>query len=239
MFAAMCQHEVGGGIAKLVQLLRNMLQNPAMLIPVETLLVFAPAALALNLTPGNDMLFCLGQGMRAGPRAGIAASLGITAGVLIHTLAAGIGLAALLAAHPGAFEAIRWAGVAYLVHLAVQSFRGPSPLLAAPAGRVGGSAGKAFREAVLVSLLNPKVAVFVLAFLPQFVDPARGSTLVQFLILGAILNTGGTIINIAVGVFAGRLGGWLSTRARLARGLQVASGAIFLGLAARIAFERR
>ncbi len=89
-----------------------------MLIPIETLLLFVPAALALNLTPGNDMLFCLGQGVRAGPRAGIAASLGIAAGGMLHTLAAALGLAALLAAHPGAFEAIRWAGVAYLVYLA-------------------------------------------------------------------------------------------------------------------------
>jgi len=209
-----------------------------MLIPVETLLVFVPAALALNLTPGNDMLFCLGQGMRSGPRAGIAASFGIAAGVLIHTIAAAAGLAALLATHPGAFEIIRWAGVAYLVWLAVQAFLGPSPLLAPATGRRS-TALRAFREAVVVSLLNPKIAVFVLAFLPQFVDPARGSTFAQFLILGAILNTGGTIINIAVGAFAGSIGGWLATRAKAARAFQMVTGAIFLGLAARIAFDRR
>lgn len=209
-----------------------------MLIPIETLLVFVPAALALNLTPGNDMLFCLGQGMRSGPRAGIAASLGIAAGVLIHTITAAAGLAALLATHPQAFEVIRWAGVAYLVWLAVQAFAGPSPLLAPETGQRA-TALRAFREAVVVSVLNPKVAVFVLAFLPQFVDPARGSTFAQFLILGAILNTGGTIINIAVGAFAGSIGGWLATRAKAARAFQIVSGAIFLGLAARIAFDRR
>jgi threonine/homoserine/homoserine lactone efflux protein len=209
-----------------------------MLIPVETLLVFVPAALALNLTPGNDMLFCLGQGMRSGPRAGVAASLGIAAGVLIHTLAAGIGLAAVLRAHPAAFEAIRWAGVAYLVYLAVQAWRSSGPLVA-PAGGAPARALVAWREAVVVSLLNPKVAVFVLAFLPQFVDPARGSTFLQFFLLGAILNTGGTLINIAVGLFAGRLSGWLATRAHVARWLQRATGGIFLLLAARIAFERR
>lgn len=211
------------------------------MIPVETLLVFVPAALALNLTPGNDMLFCLGQGMKSGPRAGIAASLGIATGVLGHTLAAGAGLAALLAAHPGAFEAIRWAGVAYLVWLAIQSLRAAivGEALSAPAIAARASAMKAWRDAVVVSILNPKVAVFVLAFLPQFVDPARGSTFLQFLLLGTILNTGGTVINIAVGAFAGSIGGFLSRRAHAARAFQAITGMIFLTLAARIAFDRR
>lgn len=209
-----------------------------MLIPVETLLVFAPAALALNLTPGNDMLFCLGQGMRSGARAGIAASFGIAAGGMIHTLAAALGLAALLAAHPGAFEAIRWAGIAYLVFLAVQAFRSPGLLLAPAAGRQS-TPWRAFREAVMVNVLNPKVAVFILAFLPQFVDPARGSTFLQFLLLGAVFNIGGTAANLLVGVFAGRFSRWLAGRQRAARAIQMATGGIFLMLAARLAFERR
>lgn len=208
------------------------------MIPLDTLLIFIPAALALNLTPGNDMLFCLGQGMKSGPKAGMAASLGIATGVLIHTLAAGIGLAALLAAHPGAFEAIRWGGVAYLVYLAIQAFRAPVAL-AAPRGGVRNGAWKAWRDAVIVSLLNPKVAVFVLAFLPQFVDPARGSTLLQFLVLGGILNTGGTLINLVVGGFAGSIGRWLTASRRAARAFQMLTGLVFLGLAARIAFDRR
>ncbi|MCK0208829.1 LysE family translocator [Starkeya koreensis] len=209
-----------------------------MLVPAETLLVFVPAALALNLTPGNDMLFCLGQGMRAGPRAGIAASLGIAVGGFIHVFAAALGLAALLAAHPGAFEAIRWAGVAYLVWLAVQALRAPG-LALAPAGGRGHTPLRAFREAVLVNVLNPKVAVFILAFLPQFVDPARGSGFLQFLLLGTVFNVGGTLVNAAVGGFAGRIGGWLTGRAHLARAFQRLTGVIFLGLAARLAFERR
>lgn len=208
------------------------------MIPVETLLVFIPAALALNLTPGNDMLFCLGQGMKSGPRAGVAASFGIAAGGMVHTLAAALGLAALLATHPGAFEAIRWAGVAYLVWLAVQAFRSPAPNLSAEGARRT-TPGRAFREAVVVNVLNPKVAVFILAFLPQFVDPARGSTFLQFLLLGLVFNIGGTVVNLAVGLFAGRIGGWLMSRARVARAFQIATGGIFLMLAARIAFERR
>ena len=209
-----------------------------MLIPVDTLLVFAPAALMLNLTPGNDMLFCLGQGMKSGPKAGLAASLGITVGGFIHTIAAGLGLAALLATHPAAFEAIRWAGVAYLVWLAFKAFTAAGPVTGAETARRG-SAGAAFRQAVLVNLANPKIVVFVLAFLPQFVDPARGSPFAQFLLLGAILNIGGMIVNGLVGGFAGAVGRWLAGRAGFARWFQRATGVIFLGLAARIAFERR
>lgn len=207
-------------------------------IPLETLLVFAPAALMLNLTPGNDMLFCLGQGMKSGPRAGLAASLGITLGGFLHTLAAALGLAALLAAHPAAFEAIRWGGVAYLVFLAFKAFTAPGVLVDAEGARRG-SAGAAFRQAVLVNLTNPKIVVFVLAFLPQFVDPSRGSPFAQFLLLGAILNLGGMVVNGVVGGFAGAVGRWLNGRAGFARGFQRFTGVIFLGLAARIAFERR
>ncbi|QIB32459.1 LysE family translocator [Ancylobacter pratisalsi] len=208
------------------------------MISAETLLIFAPAALALNLTPGNDMLFCLGQGMKSGPRAGIAASLGITCGGIIHTLAAALGLAALLASHPGAFEVIRWAGVAYLVWLAIKAFTSPGVALGTEGARRE-TPGAAFRQAVVVNLTNPKIVVFVLAFLPQFVDPARGSPFVQFLLLGAILNGGGMVINGLVGGFAGALRSRLTSRIDLARYAQRVTGLIFLGLAARIAFERR
>lgn len=210
-----------------------------MLISAQTLLVFVPAALALNLTPGNDMLFCLGQGMRSGPRAGIAASLGIATGVFLHSCAAAVGLAALLAAYPAAFEVLRWAGVAYLVYLAVQALRGSGGLMAAPAAPVRASVGKAWRAAVLVSLLNPKVAVFVLAFLPQFVDPSRGSAFAQFMVLGLILNIGGTVINALVGAFAGGIGRWLGRRPSFARLTEKLTGLLLLGIAARIALERR
>ncbi|WP_371345783.1 LysE family translocator [Ancylobacter sp. IITR112] len=208
-----------------------------MIVSLDTLLVFVPAALALNLTPGNDMLFCLGQGMKSGPRAGVAASFGVALGGFIHVLAAAFGLAALLAAHPGAFAVLRWAGVAYLVWLAVQALRGPGLVWAPEPGR-GYTPRRAFREAVLVNVLNPKVAVFILAFLPQFVDPARGSGFVQFLVLGTVFNAGGTVVNALVGGFAGRIGVWLRGRERVARAFTRLTGFLFLGLAARLAFER-
>ena len=205
---------------------------------LETLLIFTPIALALNLTPGADMLFCLGQGIRSGPKAGFAASLGIATGSFIHALAAGLGLAALLAAHPPVFEAVRWAGIGYLVWLAVQAFRHPPGQLK-PAETKKSAAFAAWRDGTFVNLLNPKIILFTLALVPQFVDPARGSVLVQFLIFGAILNVGGTVINAAVGTSAGGIGRLLLRNARIAAAFQMLSGAIFLALAARLAFDRR
>ncbi|WP_412777570.1 LysE family translocator [Thalassospira lucentensis] len=209
-----------------------------MLIPIETLAIFIPTALALNMTPGNDMLFCLGQGIKSGPRAGNAASLGIATGAMIHTLLAGLGLAALVAAHPVALEVLRWLGIAYLVWLAIGAFRARDQDLT-PAQTKRSSTFRAWRDGIVVNLLNPKIIVFVLAFIPQFVDASRGSVLVQFLIFGLILNIGGTIINCLVGGFAGKLGVILSRSKRVARGFQIFTGCVFLGLAAKLAFDRR
>ena len=208
-----------------------------MILDPQQLLIFVPAALALNLTPGNDMLFCLGQGIRSGPRAGIAASLGIATGAVVHTRLAGAGLAGLLAANPAAFEAIRWAGIAYLVWLAIGAVRGGGPLQ--PSAARPGGAFAAWRDGMVVNLLNPKVIVFMFAFLPQFVDPARGSPFLQFLLLGAILNIGGTAINGLVGGFAGSIGRVLAGSRRVARAFELATGAVFLALAARLALDRR
>lgn len=203
------------------------------MIDLQTLLVFIPVALALNLTPGADMLFCLGQGARSGAAAGVAASLGIAAGSFLHSLAGGLGLAALVSANPLAFEAIRWAGVGYLLWLAYQAFARPAGSLSVAEGP-GSTALRAWRDGVLVCLLNPKVAVFMLALVPQFVDPSAGSVLGQFLILGLVLNIGGTLINGGIGLFAGRIGQTLAQNTALARRLEQLSGAVFLALAAKL-----
>ncbi|MGR3698512.1 MAG: LysE family translocator [Roseovarius sp.] len=199
-----------------------------------TLLAFIPAGLALNLTPGADMMFCLGLGLRAGPRPALAASAGISAGGMVHVTLAGLGLAAAIAAQPLVLDVIRWLGVGYLLWLAWGALR-MGPLR--PDARVMGVA-RAFREGMMVNLLNPKVILFVLAFVPQFVDPAR-AILPQFLIFGLILAVGGFVINGAVGVFAGGLGRRLATSPRFARGLGIASATIFTALAARLALMQR
>ncbi len=199
-----------------------------MIDPVA-LAAFVPAALALNLTPGADMMFCLGQGLRSGPRAAVAASAGISVGGMVHTALAGLGLGAVIAAVPGAFDVIRWIGVAYLLWLAVQTVRGGS---AARGTAPPMTAARAFRTGLFVNLSNPKVILFVLAFVPQFVVPEAGPVLGQFLIFGGVMAVGGMIVNGGVGVFASGIG------ARLARGSRVLdwiSGGVFAALALRLA----
>lgn len=196
------------------------------------LLAFVPAALALNLTPGADMMFCLGQGLRAGPRSAIAASAGISLGAFVHAGLAGLGLGAVVATVPIAFEVIRWIGVAYLLWLAFQALR--------HAGQVGDvpviTPRRAFRAGLFVNLSNPKVILFVLAFVPQFVVPGAGSVLGQFLIFGAVLSLGGFIINAGVGVFASGAGRRLAQGSRM---LDWISASVFAGLAIRLAILER
>jgi threonine/homoserine/homoserine lactone efflux protein len=196
------------------------------------LLAFLPAALALNLTPGADMMFCLSQGMAAGPRAAIAASGGISAGVLVHVTLAGVGLGAMLEAFPWLFGAIRWLGAAYLLWLAWRTLRTPL----SPGAALIRRTSRALRDGFVVNLSNPKVILFVLAFLPQFVTPAR-PVLPQFLALGAILAMGGFVANALVGVFSGHLGAAILRNPRAERGLRITSSGIFAVLAARIGWE--
>jgi threonine/homoserine/homoserine lactone efflux protein len=210
-----------------------------MTLPVElaTLLIFTPAALALNLTPGADMMFCLGQGLRAGPKAALAADAGIALGGMVHVLIAGLGLGAVMATHPALFDVIRWIGVAYLLWLAWQALRATTTPKPDTARRL--SPARAFRDGLLVNLTNPKVILFTLAFIPQFVDPAHGPVLTQFLIFGAVLSVGGLIVNGAVGLSAGGLGTRLAASPRLARALGLASAGIFALLALRLAFLQK
>ncbi|MCB1334406.1 MAG: LysE family translocator [Roseivivax sp.] len=196
------------------------------------LLAFAPAALALNLTPGADMMFCIGQGLRRGPGAAWAASAGIALGGMVHGLVAGLGLGALVAHSPWLFDVIRWVGVAYLLVLAVQSLR------AGPMGDAPKAGRHAFREAMVVNLTNPKVILFTLAFVPQFVDPAQ-PVLPQFLVFAGILSLGGLVINGLAGVFAGGLGRRMARSARVARGLGWLSAGVFAALAVRLAVMER
>ncbi|MFZ1348649.1 MAG: LysE family translocator [Tabrizicola sp.] len=208
------------------------------MLPVDllTLLAFIPAGLALNLTPGADMMFCLGQGLKSGRRPAMAANFGIATGGMVHTLLAALGLGALVAAHPAAFEAIRWLGVGYLLWLAVAALR--SSPFAAEAAVVPVSARKAFWQGLMVNLLNPKVILFILAFLPQFVDPTR-AILPQFLTLGVVFSLGGLMVNGAVGLFAGSIGQRVARSAGLSRWLSRISATIFGALALRLALMPR
>ncbi|WP_425043203.1 LysE family translocator [Primorskyibacter sp. S87] len=199
------------------------------------LLAFLPAALALNFTPGADMMFCLAQGVRVGPRASLAASAGISCGAMVHVLLAGLGVGAAVAAQPWLFDVIRWAGVGYLLFLAYGAIRNG----ALPAQGPGQPVSNAFLTGMVVNLTNPKVILFVLAFVPQFVDPSTGSILAQFLILGAMLALGGFVVNGLVGVFAGSASRRLTDNPRSSRILGWITGSIFAALAVRLAILER
>jgi threonine/homoserine/homoserine lactone efflux protein len=206
-----------------------------MIVDPLTLAAFLPAALALNLSPGADMMFCLGLGLRSGPRAAWAASAGISAGSMVHVTAAGLGLAALIAHAPHLFDAARWIGVGYLLWLAIQALRGG---LASPEKSRAVSAARAFGQGLAVNLSNPKLILFVLAFIPQFVDPAR-PVLPQFLAFGGVIALGGGLINGAVGHFAGQARHLLLRREGPARLLAWITASIFGALAVRLAFWER
>jgi threonine/homoserine/homoserine lactone efflux protein len=205
---------------------------------LENLLLFLGASLALNLTPGPDMLYVVARGSSEGRAAGVVSALGITAGSLVHLAALTLGLSALLEQVPVAYDAVRLGGAAYLIWLGVRALWRPSAL-----GTVGerdqAPLGRIFRQGIVTNVLNPKVALFFLAFLPQFVDPGRGSVVGQLLFLGLLFNTSGTLVNLAVAVTASRATDWLRTRERAGRALQRVTGAVFVGLGLRLALSRR
>lgn len=202
-------------------------------MPVEyiTLLTFVPAAIALNLTPGADMMFCVGQGMRGGTRAAVFASAGISLGSLIHALIAGLGLGAIVNGFPVLFDVIRWCGIAYLLWLALQAIRNGSQL--SEGGDLRPS--HAFRQGLFVNLSNPKIILFSLAFIPQFVNPAH-AVLPQFVVFGAIFATTGLFVNGTFGAFAGGMNRVLTGNPGILRGLDYLSAGIFSLLAARLVF---
>jgi len=201
---------------------------------LPSLLAFIAAGLALNLTPGPDMLYCAARGAAGGRRAGIVSALGIGAGSLVHTAFAALGLAALLMASSLAFEAIRWGGAAYLLWIAWQTWRqgdlAPNARDVAPAGL-----WRVFAQGALINVLNPKVALFFLAFLPQFVDPAGGNVALKLIVLGMIFNFNGTIINALVGALAGTAGQFLARNAGWWRWQNRVTAGILAALAARLA----
>ncbi len=195
--------------------------------------VFLFAALMLNITPGSDFLYCLNQGLHGGPRKGVIASFGIASGSLLHSLFAVSGLSALLAIYPLAFDVLRWAGAAYLLWLAWRTWH--TPAFVVPASNVEPvSSFDVWRNGTLVNLLNPKVAVFILAFIPQFVDPQAGSPVLQFLLLGLLFNVTGTSINACVGIFGGSLARLLRHSPELAENLARISAIVFVLLAVRL-----
>jgi threonine/homoserine/homoserine lactone efflux protein len=194
-----------------------------------TLLAFAAAALIVLLIPGPGVLYVLARSLGQGQRAGLVSVLGLSAGAFVHVLAATVGLSAILLASATAFGVVKMLGAAYLIYLGVRALlaRDPSHALETVPAR---SLRRLFTDGVVVSVLNPKIAVFFLAFLPHFADPSRGSVPQQIFLLGTLYVLLALCTDGAYALLASRLRGWF--RGRLARGPlpRYASGAVYVGL---------
>jgi len=195
------------------------------------ILAFMGAAFVLYITPGADMMFTLASGISGGPKAGVAAAAGISAGVLVHTILAAAGLAVLLATSELAFQIVKYPGAAYLLFLAWQNWGDDGEVRM---GEGTSSTTRAFRRGFVTNILNPKVALFVLAFLPQFTNPEWGPIWHQIIWLGLFLGVGGVITDGAFGYFAGLMADKLRASARM---MNKVSAIVFGALAARLIFD--
>jgi threonine/homoserine/homoserine lactone efflux protein len=205
------------------------------------LLLFLALALVIALTPGPGILYVAARSLAGGRREGVVSSFGTGVGGFVHVIAGAIGVSALVLASAEAFTLLKLAGAVYLVWLGVRMIRsaGAASDAALPAMAPSRDAWRSFREGAVVEALNPKTAAFFLAFLPQFVDPARGDVGLQFAILGVIsvaLNTG---VDVLVAFGAAALRQRLLGRARMMARLRQASGAILCGLGVLLAASRR
>lgn len=198
---------------------------------------FVFAAFMLNIAPGPDMLYVIGRSVGQGRKAGIVSSLGVFIGCWVHILAAAVGIAALLRSSPMAFNVVRYAGAVYLIYLGARMIAQRTNLSSRQLKPE--SLASIFRQGVITNVLNPKVAIFFLAFLPQFIDAHRGNVALQILVLGLIFNIGGTLVNLAVAYAGGTLGELLRCNERFARLQQWFTGFVFIGLGLRLAWQRR
>lgn len=198
---------------------------------------FVLAGLALNIVPGADMTFIIASAARGGRRDGVIASLGVGAGALFHIFAAVLGLSAILAASQTVFDIIKWIGAAYLLWIAFSLIRGgDSPEQDA---RPASSGWRLFRAAMLVNILNPKVALFFLAFLPQFVDPDSAAPWLQILCLGLWFDFAGTLVNIAIALAAAGAAARLRHVSWLGRAARWLAATAMGGLAVQLALSVR
>ena len=196
--------------------------------------LFIAAAALLTVAPGPDIIYVLTRGIAQGRRAGIAAALGFATGCIFHTVLAAVGIAALIRSSPIAFDVVRYAGAAYLVWIGIQALRHRASF-----SMDGGGDAKAlatiYKQSVVGNMLNPKVTLFFLAFLPQFVNTGAGHVGGQMALLGAIFMLETAVIFGAVAIFAGAIGGWMRRKPAIGERLNVFAGITFIALGIRVA----
>jgi len=206
---------------------------------VHDLALFVLSGLLLNLTPGPDTLYIVGRSMSQGFRAGATAALGIGAGCCVHTLAAAIGVSAVLMASAAAFTLIKLAGAAYLVYIGIAMLRS-GVVAEVPGGRWRHDPlRRVFVQGMLTNVLNPKVALFFIAFLPQFVDAKAPSHFAALLLLGVVFNFNGTLWNLFTAWLASRAGAALDRQRRVLEWVGRITGGLMIALGVRLALLSR
>lgn len=200
--------------------------------------VFLVACLLLNLTPGQDTLYIVGRAVAQGRRSGVASALGISAGTLLHTLAAALGVSAVLAASPVAFALLKWLGAAYLVYLGIALLWPRKAVTPSVDPFTRADVASAFGQGVLTNVINPKVALFFLAFLPQFIDPASSAKVAAFVVLGFTFVATGTLWCLILALVAGHARRVIDPSARTGALLSRLCGVLFIALAVRLAASK-
>jgi threonine/homoserine/homoserine lactone efflux protein len=196
--------------------------------------LFIVASALLTIAPGPDIIYVLTRGVSQGPKAGMAAALGFASGCVFHTFLAAVGIAALIRSSEPAFDLVRYAGAAYLVWIGIQALRRRSSFSLEGASDVR-TLATIYKQSVLGNMLNPKVTLFFLAFLPQFVDTQAGSPGWQMAVLGLIFMIQTVVIFGAVGLFAGWIGAWIRRKPAIGARLNVFAGITFIALGIRVA----
>lgn len=203
------------------------------------LLVFIAAGWLLNLTPGPDVLYIVSSALRSGVRAGMVAALGIVSGCFVHVFAAALGVGALMATSATAFTVLKWVGAAYLMWMGVKLLwaKGGSSVVPAVASHEPADLGRIFRQGFLTNVLNPKVALFFLAFVPQFITPGTEDEVTTFLLLGLLFNLNSLPINFGYAWLAGWASRRVSAVQRAMHWMDRAAGVMFIGFGLRLAMS--
>ena len=202
------------------------------------ILLLSVSAFLLSVIPGPDMLYIIARGTGQGRSAGLISGLGIATGGLVQTCAVALGLSGLFLMVPVAYEVIKYVGAIYLIYLGIRTILSKQEAFMSPVGEKA-SLAKIFFQGSLTTLLNPKVAFFYLAFLPQFVDQTKGHVPLQLLILGLVYNITGLAVDSSVAYLSSFLGQWIKARLGAAKLLRWLTGGTFVGLGIRLAFSQR
>lgn len=205
---------------------------------ISTILLFLGASMALTIAPGPDNIFVVTQGVAHGRKAAIVTAWGMCSGITVHTLAAAAGISALFYSSALAFQSVKFAGAAYLLYLAWQAVKAHGLLRLADPG-CGPTGSALFRRGFIMNVLNPKVALFFLAFLPQFTTRDAGSIPLQMVLLGLLFMAQALVIFSIIGFFSGSVGDWIQKRPRAGQWFSWLSAAIFTALGIRLALAQR